>query len=216
MLNRMDRGAYLEGLAAVCMTLRDFPALENALRRGYTLTELCALLRDERAGVRGAAALGMGAIGDYTVVQVLARRLHDESDPVRVVAEQSLWAIWLRSGDEAIDSQMRSGSRLMQRKNYDEAIQVFTEITQQRPTFPEGYNQRAIAYYLNGDYERSITDCEKVVELNPVHFGALAGMGHSYLHLNRKEQALNAYERALTINPNMDEIRMIVSQLRRE
>ncbi len=211
----MDQGNYLERLTAVCLVLRNFPALDNALRAGFTLPELVALLDDERAGVRGAASLALGAVGDFSIVPTLAGRLHDKDVTVRLVAEQSLWAIWLRSGDTAIDNLMREAAALLQRGMRREAIQVLTTVIEQRPDFPEGYNQRAIAYYLNNDYALSLADCEKVVAMNPVHFGAWAGMGHCYLHLRNREKALEAYERALEINPNMEQIRSIVQQLRR-
>jgi tetratricopeptide (TPR) repeat protein len=210
----MDRGNYLERLTAVCLVLRNFSALENALRRDFPLLEVVALLEDKRAGVRGAAALALGAVGDYAIAPTLARRLHDEDMTVRTVAEQSLWAIWLRSGDQAIDNLLREAAALLQRGLRREAIQVLTTVIEQRPDFPEGYNQRAIAYYLNNDYALSLADCERVVALNPVHFGAWAGMGHCYLHLRNQEKALEAYERALGINPNMEQIRFIVQQLR--
>lgn len=210
----MDRGNYLERLTAVCLVLRNYGALERALRAGFPLSELVALLDDARAGVRGAAALALGAVGDCAIVQALARRLHDKDVTVRLVAEQSLWAVWLRSGDQAIDNLMREAAALLQRGMRREAIQVLTTVIEQRPDFPEAYNQRAIAYYINNDYALSLADCEKVIALNPVHFGAWAGMGHCYLHLRNKEKALEAYERALEINPNMEQIRFIVQQLR--
>ncbi|MCS6858919.1 MAG: tetratricopeptide repeat protein [Abditibacteriales bacterium] len=210
----MDRGNYLERLTAVCLVQRSYGALERALHRDFTVSELVALLDDRRAGVRGAAALALGAIGDYAVAPPLAQRLHDQDVMVRLVAEQSLWAIWLRSGDQAIDNLMREAAALLQRGMRREAIQVLTTVIEQRPDFPEGYNQRAIAHYLNQDPALALADCEKAIALNPIHFGAWAGMGHCYLHLRNREKALEAYERALEINPNMEQIRLIVQQLR--
>ena len=48
----------------------------------------------------------------------------------------------------------------------------------------------------------------------PCHFGAWAGMGHCHAHEGRAEEAIEAYERALSINPRLDCIRQAVEQLK--
>ena len=58
--------------------------------------------------------------------------------------------------------------------------------------FAEGYNQRAIAYFMLEELSKSIEDCKKTSELNRYHFGALAGMGHCYLKLGDLAAAMDA------------------------
>ena len=55
-------------------------------------------------------------------------------------------------------------------------------------------------------YERSIADCEKILQLNNCHFGALAGMGQGFLQLRKHKAALKAFRNALRVNPHMDGI----------
>jgi tetratricopeptide (TPR) repeat protein len=38
---------------------------------------------------------------------------------------------------------------------------------------------------------------------NPIHFGALAGYGQIYFHLEQYEKAIEYWKRALEVNPNM-------------
>ena len=82
------------------------------------------------------------------------------------------------------------------------------------PDFAEAYNQRAIAKYLQERYEESIRDCRRAVERMPCHFGAWAGMGHCHAHQGRAAEAIEAYERALLINPHLEGIRQAVDELR--
>ena len=54
------------------------------------------------------------------------------------------------------------------------------------------------------EFERSIADCEKVLQLNPCHFGAQSGMAQCYMQLRKHKAALRAFRAALRINPNLD------------
>ena len=129
--------------------------------------------------------------------------LRDADPYVRRIAEQALWRLWSRSGDEVIDRLLVAGIEQMQSARLDEAIATFSEVIRRRPAFAEGWNKRATARYLAGDFERSMRDCDEVLKRNPQHFGALSGYGQIYFHLDQHEKALAYWRRALEVNPNM-------------
>jgi len=162
---------------------------------------------------RNAAAV-LGDTGDGAAVPSLLDALKNEDDVIRTLAEHSLWAIWSRSGDPKIDGLLQEGIHMVQSDRLDEAIDKFNEVVRGAPEFAEGYNWRARAYYLMGQYERAIADCEETIKRNPMHFGALSGEGFSYLELGKPERALRLFERALAINPNKPKIRSIVKELK--
>jgi tetratricopeptide (TPR) repeat protein len=72
------------------------------------------------------------------------------------------------------------------------------------------------ARFLKEQFEESIADCRKAVRLMPGHFGALAGMGHCFLHLGQLDHALRAYERAIAINPQLHCVGQTVTEIRRQ
>jgi tetratricopeptide (TPR) repeat protein len=65
------------------------------------------------------------------------------------------------------------------------------------------------------DWEKSIDDCRAVIALNPFHFGAFAGIGHGYLRLGNLSRAIDAYQRALEINPNLYAIAHTILQIQK-
>ena len=132
---------------------------------------------------------------------------------VRALADQSLWQVWSRSGDADVDAQFQRGLDQMNGRAFGEAIETFSQIIQRKPDFAEGWNKRATLYYLTGQYEKSLTDCEEVIRRNPAHFGALSGFGLNYLHLGKPEQALDYVERALAVNPNLYQIQAAVTEI---
>jgi tetratricopeptide (TPR) repeat protein len=129
--------------------------------------------------------------------------LRDSNALVRDYAEQALWALWSRSGDAAVDALMARGVEEMQAQDYRAAIATFSEVVKRRPQFAEGWNKRATVYYLAGEHEKSVADCAEVLKRNPGHFGALSGLGQIYMQLERYEDALEWFRKALAVNPNL-------------
>lgn len=117
--------------------------------------------------------------------------------------EAQIWALWTSSGEAGIDRLMAHGLAAMSVQNYPEALTVFGRIVEQMPDFAEAWNKRATVHYLMGDYQRSTEDIEHVLALEPRHFGALSGLGLIALAIGEPEQALDAFDTALMIHPNM-------------
>lgn len=129
-------------------------------------------------------------------------------------AEATLWRIWCESGDPELDRLLREGTEAMERRDLDRAIALFTRITERAPAFAEGWNKRATVYFLMGEYDKSLRDCDEVMKRNPSHFGALAGYGQIYLRLGLPERALPYFERALAVNPNMDGVAQMIEEIK--
>ena len=142
-----------------------------------------------------------GDPGDDTVLRL---RLTDENPFVRRYAEQALWVLWSRSGDEAVDALMEKGAEQLQGQQYKAAIATYSEVIRQKPAFAEGWNKRATVLFLAGELRKSLADCDEVMKRNPNHFGALAGYGQIYFQLEQYEKAIEYWKRALRVNPNME------------
>jgi tetratricopeptide (TPR) repeat protein len=156
----------------------------------------------------------LATLGDMHIMPALVQALRDDDAQVRAQTQNVMWTIWLRSGDEAINALVIEGVQLMEQERYPEAVEMFDQVIARAPKFAEGYNKRATVYYLMQEFEQSIADIQKTLELNPVHFGALSGMGLCYLGLDEPRQALEWFERAIAVNPNMDTIQSYIQQIR--
>jgi tetratricopeptide (TPR) repeat protein len=165
--------------------------------------EALAALDDPVTERRAEAVVWVANHGRMDDTALLIKRLHDESSFVRGFAERGLWLLWSRSGDAEIDQVMARGVEAMESGNLATAVKLFTEVTRRKPDFAEGWNKRATAHYLAGEYRKSLADCDEVVKRNPQHFGALSGYGQIYLQLQEYEKAIAWWRRALEVNPNM-------------
>ena len=108
----------------------------------------------------------------------------------------------------------RQGVELMSAQRLAEAVDVFGEVIRRAPGFAEGWNKRATVYYLMGALDRSLADCEEVIRLNPIHFGALSGFGLIYLQKDDPARAAEYFERALAVNPGLDQVRAALEEIR--
>lgn len=116
--------------------------------------------------------------------------------------EGQIWLIWSQlPEDEATAEIFQNGVSKLTQRAFAEALDAFDQVTKRAPDFAEGWNKRATVLFLMQDFERSITDVERTLALEPRHFGALSGLGLIYLNLDRPKDALLAFEQALEIHP---------------
>jgi len=186
------------------------PALQ-AVTREQALEALAG--SEVEARRQGAAWLGEN--GTMSDASALVKALRDSDEVVRALAEHSLWEVWSRSGDADVDDLFQIGLEQMNQRNAPAAIATFSEVIKKKPEFAEGWNKRATLYYLVGEYDKSLADCEEVVKRNPVHFGVLSGFGMIYLQQGKREKALDYFQRALGVNPNLGQVEATVEQLKR-
>lgn len=173
-------------------------------------------LENSDAETRATAADRLGEVGIMDDVVPLLNSLRDENELVRNTAEQSIWRIWARSGDPAVDRLYARGIREMNEGSFARAISTFTEIIKLKPDFAEGWNKRATVYFMTEQYDKSLEDCDEVLKRNPYHFGALSGYGHIHVEFRLLEQAIDYFQRALKINPNMGSIARLIERLEQQ
>jgi tetratricopeptide (TPR) repeat protein len=175
----------------------------------------------ERLAVRGsrlvrrAGVLSLGYLANYDSNATLGRALCDTDRGVRLLAENAIRSIWVRAGSDDQRREVNAIIALNTTKRYAEARERAGRLIENAAWFAEAWNQRAIANYCTERYEESIRDCQQALELNPYHFGAAAGMGQCYLKLGGQSLALEAFRRALRINPNLEGVRANVVYLER-
>jgi len=184
-------------------------ALAQSLGREEALRALESPVPAERAQ----AVIALAGKGRMADVPVLLARLRDDQPAVRGLAERAIWAVWSRSGDPEVDRLFARGVEEMESQDFASAIATFTRIIEMKPEFAEGWNKRATVYFLVGDYQHSLADCDEVMRRNPYHFGALAGYGQIYLHLEQYDKSLEFFRRALAVNPNLDGVRTLIDAL---
>lgn len=129
--------------------------------------------------------------------------------------EQQIWVIWHEAPDvPEVAEIMEDGLQAMRESRLDDALMAFDSAVQRAPHFAEAWNKRATIHYLLGEYPASIADVHQTLALEPRHFGALSGLGLINLKLDRKAEALAAFEAALKLHPFLP-VRFEIDALRK-
>ena len=89
------------------------------------------------------------------------------------------------------------GLLLTEQKKVAEAIVVFTGLTEDYPELPEPYNNLAVLYASQGNYEKAKSALELAIHTHPSYATAHENLGDIYAQL-----ASRAYDRALQLDKN--------------
>ena len=209
----MSRAAAGLGVLALALGLLAVSAAAQPKSAPLTREQALAEIKSPDVEKRRGAAAWLGELGVMADAPVLLGALSDGDEVVRVLAEHSVWKVWSRSGDADADGLLQIGIEQMSHGDGPAAVETFTKVIERKPDFAEAWNKRATVYFLMGENEKSLHDCDEVLKRNPVHFGVLAGYGQIYLRLDEPERALAYFRRALRINPNMSGVRQVIPEL---
>ena len=122
--------------------------------------------------------------------------------------EEKIWAAWMESGDDKIDAMLRDAMRKRRSYDFEGGIKVLNEIIKLKPDFSEAWNQRATLYFYQKKYEESLIDIAKTLELEPRHFGSLAGRAVIRWRQLKPELARQNIIEAMKVHPFLKEQNM--------
>ena len=129
--------------------------------------------------------------------------------------ETEIVGIWSKSGSPAMDLLLRRGEEALKAEDYDAALGHLSALTDHAPDFAEGWNARATVFYVLGEYSLAIADVERVLVLNPRHFGAMSGLASMFESMGEEGMALEILRAVQEINPNRPNINDAVKRLER-
>ena len=127
--------------------------------------------------------------------------------------EERIWAAWAVSGSDTCNLLMGRVKVASDDKNYDLAIKLLNAIVAIKPDYVEAWNERATIYFLKDDIAHALADLREVLAREPRHFGALAGLGLILQEIGDDRHALEAYRRALAIDPHLEHVGDVVKTL---
>lgn len=208
-------GARLTAQVRPFLRREDHAGLRDILAAAWSPDCLELLLVSDDVEIVETAVLCLGFVGSMSSSGPLAKVLQHDRIAVVLAAENALWAIWFRAGGELahrVLTRIAASLRLGQTEN---AVPMLTELIREYPDFAEAYHQRAQAYSLRNATAPALHDAKRALELNPLHFGALANQANARVVMGHYQDALRLYREVLRIHPRMPGIRRAIRELRR-
>ncbi len=121
-------------------------------------------------------------------------------DKAREISER-IRIEWQDSGSASVNLLMQWAAKAMETNRQATALDVLDQVIALSPQYVEGWNQRATLHYQMGNFRKSMSDINRVLAIEPRHFGALAGMAAILTAAGKDELALRAWEQFLDIYP---------------
>src|SRR2546429_1820622 len=127
--------------------------------------------------------------------------------------EARIWALWMQTPSDTAALLMSRAKTAMDAQKVDIALKLLDSVIKLRPDYVEAWNRRATLYYLKSDYAHSLQDIQQVLVREPRHFGALAGLGMIMQDIGEEKRALDAFRKALAVNPHLEKVPELVKTL---
>lgn len=119
----------------------------------------------------------------------------------------------MESGSATADLLMSRVRTSLEAKDNGLALELLNSVVDLAPNFIEARAQRATLYYESKDVGRALADLRVIVAKDPRHYTALTGLGIIFGELDQDKLALEAFRRAMKVNPHIDGVTEIVKKL---
>jgi len=134
----------------------------------------------------------------------LFQALHEAPDEASAaMVEDRIRHIWREQASPAVALLMARGDRDLVHDAGGEAISDFDAVVDLAPDYAEGYAHRAAARAVAGDYAGAVRDVEQALRRDPRNFSALQTLSHVAEEQGNWRGALDAWRKALEIDPHM-------------
>lgn len=171
--------------------------------RSLVLLTIAALLLAVAPATSAFAQLSAQQSSQLDALFADLRSATDEAT-ARTIGDQ-IWQVWTHPDDailaERVDEIITGGGFAGPAAQLPQIEQLVADY----PDYAEGYNLRATANFLRGDYESALRDVEETLEREPRHFGALAGRALIFHTQGKYEEAKAALLEGLDIHPFLPE-----------
>lgn len=138
-----------------------------------------------------------------------------EGDAADRIADE-ITSIWAKSGSASMNLLLQRARAATGKKVYHQARAHVSALTRLAPDFAEGWNASATLYFIQEDYWQSVEHIQKTLELEPRHFGALAGLALILERTDRDEAALRTWEKVKALFPGMERAQEAIDRLKPE
>ncbi len=125
-----------------------------------------------------------------------------------------LLASYAQTGSDTGDLLLHRAHKAIVAQDYDDAERILDAAIVFIPDQAAAWNARATLRYLDDDYDGSMADIAETLKREPRHLGALMGMASILKARDKKKEALEVYQRALSIAPHWKTVQEAVDKLK--
>lgn len=176
----------LGGVVPLFITNRSDKLLEKSYEK------MVGELKEKVSSVEADAKSAKESLSEVTELKESIKAIKKDIDKSKRNAE--------RAARRAMASKLFT--QALSEKDYQKAIQLYSEAIELDPNFAEAYSNRGYAKYLLGEEENALQDYDKAIELNPNLSEAYNNRGNAKESLGDENGALEDFDKAIELNPD--------------
>lgn len=134
------------------------------------------------------------------------------AEPIMKAIEE----LWTVSGSDTVNLLMNRAAQFANAAELELSLSILDAVVDIAPQQAEAWYLRAKVHLLEGKPERALADLRRALNLDPNHYRAINDLGLVLEQIGAKKEALEAYRRALKVNPFLDDAQAGVDALARE
>jgi tetratricopeptide (TPR) repeat protein len=169
--------------------------------------------KQDRSDILGNVPLGDPAVRAEMLkelyTQLSGARSAKDAEPIAEAIEET----WRRSGSDTVDLLMTRVDAFVLAADLDLAMQVLDAVTELDPENAEAWHQRGIVHLMQNNTEQALADLKRAIAIDPNHYKALRDLGAVLQQTGDQRGALDAYRKALVVNPFLEQARRAEEQL---
>lgn len=165
-----------------------------------------ALTAQTPPGTGQAEAVDRTKLREELFLALKQARNEQEAD----IVAAHIWAFWTQGPDQEATDQIAQIFAARRISEIDKALEIANALVARLPDYPEGWNQQATLLFMKQEYDASLEAIERVLQLEPKHFGALAGKAVILIHQGRMQLAQATLRAAVAIHPFLRERQLLV------
>jgi len=127
-------------------------------------------------------------------------KFSEDSDTATVITD-SFKEIWKAHKDNNIRYKFNTGVNYLLNGKTDTALNIFSEVVDEDPSFAEGWNKASTCEFMFGNLDASLGAAQKALEIIPAHFQALNGLGLVYSEKRDLNHARDNFRKSIDLDP---------------
>lgn len=146
---------------------------------------------------------------------LFCRLAAEVDDPAGFAIEDEIWDLWIGHADPDLAGMLNEAIAAIASSAFQQAKGLLDALIARAPDYAEAWNKRATLEFLRRRDDASVAAIARTLELEPRHFGAIAGFAQICLRNGDPGSARLAFEVALRINPRLVAVRIALDELAR-
>jgi len=118
-----------------------------------------------------------------------------------ICVQDTIKEIWKAHKDEEMSARLDDGTAELLRGNKEKALTIFDEIIKSDAEYFEAWSKKSTCHFMLGEMEESQEAALTTLDLQPLHFQALNGLGLVFYEKKDYKKALETFRKSLSLDP---------------